>query len=102
MISKAGITPIIAAGKSLSATQASGSVALGSVGDFVWVCNLGANDAFVELGPSTVAVVADTGFCVPTDREVLLRRDPATDTYLAGICATGETATLKICPCYVG
>ena len=94
----APFTPVVAGGETLSSTATSQSVALGALGDVVWVCNLGANDVFVELGPTAVAVVKDTGFCIPTDREVFLMRDASTDTHLAAVCAAAETATLKICP----
>jgi len=95
-------TPTIAGGKTLAVTSTTGSVTLDTEGDIVWICNVGADDVFVELGPTAVAVVADTGHCIPTDREVFLRRNPDLDTDLAAICAATETATIKISTGWLG
>lgn len=89
-------TPIPGAGVSISVTDSTGSGDLGTLGPEVTVSNVGDNDCYLEFGASTVtATTAD--WCLPSGQTFVVSRDPSTQPYVAAICASGETTTLKAC-----
>ena len=80
---------------SLSATQASGRVALPATGSLLVIRNYGSSIAYVKLG--TVAVsAAVTDYPIDPYSYDVLARTVASETYLAAICNTGQTASLSI------
>lgn len=78
---------------SLSATQASGRVALAATGDVLSVRNYGSWRVYIKLGGGTVTA-ATTDYPVDPYTCEVFSRDITTETYLAAICDTGGTASL--------
>jgi hypothetical protein len=85
----------------LSVTNTSGNVQLGWAAvsplpapppPAAWVCNTGANAAYVLLGNSGVSVTTSTGFYVAPGVCNLIAIGPSTNQYLAGITASSTTS----------
>jgi len=94
-----GLTPIVGAGVSISATDSSGNADLGDKGNFVTVTNAGDNGAYLRFGTSTVAATTSDLY-IPSGNTFVLIRAAVNQEYLAAICDSGETATIKACPGY--
>lgn len=83
---------------SLSVTQASSNVALtlqhpGT--DTVRLANLGPSKCYVRFAPTVGTATATTSdLCLPVGVETFFVKG----TYIAAICDTGETCTLKATP----
>lgn len=60
------------------------------------IYNAGPNTAFVEFGGSGIEAAAATGMPIPAGAIEIF--SPNQQGYIAGICASGETATLYITP----
>lgn len=70
-------------------TNASSRVALGAVGQVAWVCNTGANIAYVAFGDGTVVVTAANG--IPILNGACASLSPAGGIDMAAITATATT-----------
>jgi len=86
---------------SLACTSTSGNVALPAnkpTGRFqIRVHNKGPNTAFIRKGTDNTVAAATTDMPIPAGAvEVftLMNREASPITHIAGICASGETATL--------
>lgn len=88
--------PFIPSGatKSLAVTDSTGRVALTGPGRSasVRIVNAGASTAFVKFGGSTVEAATTDMPILPGTVEIFDL--PESATYMAGICASGLTATL--------
>lgn len=88
--------PVLASTKTLSATDSSSSVALDDNGSHVVITSPAGNDvAYVILGGSGVTATT-TQFPILPNSQVMLTRDVNTQTHIAAICASTETASLLI------
>ena len=82
--------------KGLSASQTSSRVALPTTGKTVIVqVPSGGDVTYVRFGDSSVTATTDD-FVILPGLPYALNRAPDTQTYIAGICASSETATVHI------
>jgi hypothetical protein len=79
----------------LSVTDSSARVELAATGPTLLVRNEGTTTAYIALGAGTVTA-ATTGYPVDPLTVVTLARDPATQTHLAAITASGTTTLTAI------
>lgn len=94
--------PCGVSGKKLACTATTARVILPTSGDTLRVCNLGTNKAFIELGTVAIEAVKDTGMCILPSSSVIIGRNIASETYIAGVCDSAETCTLYIQAGYGG
>ena len=91
-----GFTPVET--KTLSGTDTSSSVtfttATGGAVSQIRVVNTGANTVFLRWGTSAQTAVAATDLPVPAGAVEIFNKGHA--TIVAGICASGQTATVYI------
>ena len=85
--------PAFKSGKSISATAATASTALGTETGSLCLTNTGTEVVYVAIGDSTI-VAAATDYPVLGGAQVSIGRD-ARSTHVAAICPTG-TATLLV------
>lgn len=81
----------------LSVTNATGNVALPSIGPTALVCNKGSADVFVKLGAANTVTAAVTDYWIKSSKCQIYNLKPfgVQFTYLAAITAS-STATLYI------
>lgn len=85
------VSPFSPAGTvSLAVTSTTGSTALSGAGNSIELQNTGLTICFVKVGSSAVTA-ATTDYPIPPGQSKVIARDPANQTYVAAITASGTT-----------
>lgn len=95
--------PIPTVNSTIAVTATSQRVLLNGIGGVVLVKNIGSGECFIAAGDVTVTATAGAGTTDATDGSLSIAPGeigtysiPTSATYLAAVCATGITTTLRV------
>jgi len=83
----------------MSATSTSSSITSNTVGPSLSIYNAGPHKVFVKIGTGAVTATKDVDYPIPPNAVIILSR-PESAVTVAGVCDTGETATVYVTPGY--
>lgn len=87
--------PLFSGGQTLDVTQAGEQLTLSEEGTRIRITNLGTSPVYVRWGEGSQVAVVNADLTIRQNATLIFRREPG-ETGFGAICATGETATLKV------